>query len=41
MDRRFMGEKLPDNILFLAACNPYRLKKVGNSFKAGISKIGN
>ena len=22
-----MGEKLPQNIIFLAACNPYREKK--------------
>jgi len=27
IDRRFQGEKLPDNIFFLAACNPYRKKK--------------
>jgi hypothetical protein len=27
MERRFMGEALPNNVVFLAACNPYRTRQ--------------
>jgi len=30
------GEKLPDNIVFIAACNPYRHREKGNTEKAGL-----
>lgn len=27
IENRFMGEELPTNIFFIAACNPFRLKQ--------------
>ena len=42
MERRFMGKALPDNIIFLAACNPYRTKQArANVIKVGIEKKQN
>lgn len=41
MERRFMGEALPNNVVFMAACNPYRTRQAGTSanlIKAGIEK---
>jgi hypothetical protein len=37
LDRVFEGEKLPDNLLFIACCNPYRMKIGG---KEGSRDIG-
>jgi hypothetical protein len=37
LDRVFEGEKLPDNLLFIACCNPYRMKIGG---KEGARDIG-
>lgn len=42
MERRFMGRAVPDNIVFLAACNPFRTKQVkANTIKVGIEKKSN
>ena len=30
-----MGKKLPNNVYFIAACNPYRLKKVTTRISTG------
>ena len=39
IDGRFFGEKNPRNIVFLAACNPYRKKRQSTKrVKAGIKK---
>ena len=27
-EHRFMGKKLPDNLQIIAACNPYRIRRV-------------
>ena len=32
---KFMGKKLPNNVYFIAACNPYRLKKVTKRISTG------
>ena len=37
MEHSFMGEKLPDNLIFVAACNPYRRK--GRGVRTGIKKV--
>ena len=42
MERRFMGNAIPDNVVFLAACNPFRTKQVrANVIKVGIEKKHN
>lgn len=33
-----MGEELPKNIQFIAACNPYRQKKGRKSLNAGLKR---
>ena len=39
MERRFMGKAVPDNIVFLGACNPFRTKQTrDNTVKVGIDK---
>ena len=39
IDRRLEGRKIDKNILLLAACNPYKLKKNDSStFTAGIKQ---
>ena len=38
VDRRFQGEPFPDNVVFVAACNPYREAKVSSFKSAGIKK---
>jgi len=30
-EHRFMGEKLPENLQFIAACNPYRIRRVSGN----------
>ena len=37
IDRRLEGKKIDKNILLLAACNPYKLKK-NSTFTAGIKQ---
>lgn len=27
-ERKLLGETLPENMIFLAACNPYKLRKI-------------
>jgi hypothetical protein len=40
IDRRFQGTLLPENITFLAACNPYRVRAVNEGrINAGIKKL--
>lgn len=34
IDRRFIGELLPSNIVFCTASNPYRMKKNTNKTRA-------
>ena len=41
MDKRFQGTELPNNIIFLAACNPYRTKDNNNNVQAGLKKQRN
>jgi hypothetical protein len=38
IDHRFMGEPLPPNLIIVAACNPYRKKRMGRLIKAGIKR---
>ena len=38
IDRKFQGETLPENVVFLAACNPYRKKNISQYKHAGIKK---
>lgn len=38
IDRRFRGIPLPDNVIMVAACNPYRMKYAKKTVKAGIKK---
>jgi len=38
IDRKFRGITLPDNVVMIAACNPYRLKYAKKTVKAGIKK---
>lgn len=38
IDRRFRGIPLPDNVIMIAACNPYRMKYAKKTVKAGIKK---
>jgi hypothetical protein len=39
-DRKLLGESLPDNIILLAACNPYKLrsKKIKFDENVGIKR---
>lgn len=39
MDRRFQGKPFPNNIVFLAACNPFRTKKVSDQKIVGLKKL--
>ena len=42
IDGRFFGEKIPSNIVFFAACNPYRKKRQSiKRVKSGIKKNSN
>lgn len=36
VDRRFQGEPYPPNVVFLAACNPYRQAKQRKNTKVGL-----
>ena len=38
IDRRFQGKKFPANVVFLAACNPFRRKKIAIHKSAGLKK---
>lgn len=38
VDHRFLGEPLPENIIIIAACNPYRKKRKGKLIRAGIRR---
>jgi hypothetical protein len=41
IEHRFMGKKLPANIHFFAACNPYRKLRPGVKVEAGLRKRSN
>ena len=38
IDRKFQGERIPNNVVLIGACNPYRKKKESNYKRAGIKK---
>ena len=38
IDHKYKGELLPDNLVMVAVCNPYRIKQEKRTIKAGIKK---
>lgn len=38
IDRRFQGHPIPENVILIAACNPYRERQESNHTRAGIKK---
>lgn len=38
IDRKFQGQPIPDNVVLIGACNPYRRKNETNFKRAGIKK---